>query len=167
MERVYANAGDASYASNSPRKVAKETQQQTSGSGLASPPPSPSLPASPASPRTNQRLDFPSLDLPYDPTSPSEALVSHPIVITSINRLVAAAGQMAAMTQTPFLSLCDASMGVSVLYMLMTLCMETDSRLSTSFRRAFAFSRRPILSNCCVRRDQRVYTSAQSPSRLA
>jgi len=58
-------------------------------------------------------LDFPSLDAPCDPNSLSEALTAHPTVITAINRVVAAAGQISATVQTPFLSLCDASMGVS------------------------------------------------------
>jgi hypothetical protein len=58
-------------------------------------------------------LDFPSLDAPCDAKSLSEALTAHPTVITAINRVVAAAGQISATVQTPFLSLCDASMGVS------------------------------------------------------
>ncbi|KAJ7694900.1 hypothetical protein B0H17DRAFT_859485, partial [Mycena rosella] len=35
----------------------------------------------------------------------------HPAVVAAINRIVAAAGQLAASVQVPFLSLCDASMG--------------------------------------------------------
>ncbi|KAK0186718.1 hypothetical protein F5146DRAFT_1143101 [Armillaria mellea] len=86
--------------------------------GYASPPPSPSVttatghpfphhrPCTPSSPT----LDFPALDLPCDPASPSEVLTSHPTVMQAINKIVAAAGQMTATVQTPFLSLCDASM---------------------------------------------------------
>ncbi|KAJ7263048.1 hypothetical protein C8J57DRAFT_1719238 [Mycena rebaudengoi] len=56
-------------------------------------------------------LDFPALDAPYDATSQAEQLTSHPRVVAAINRIVAAAGQMAATVQVPFLTLCDASMG--------------------------------------------------------
>lgn len=89
--------------------------------GYASPPPSPSVatatghpfphhrPCTPSSPT----LDFPALDLPCDPASPSEVLTSHPTVMQAINKIIAAAGQMTATVQTPFLSLCDASMVVS------------------------------------------------------
>ncbi|KAJ7143712.1 hypothetical protein C8R44DRAFT_845906 [Mycena epipterygia] len=70
----------------------------------ASPPPSPS--SSSFTP-----LDFPSLDAPYDAASTSEQLTAHPTVVAAINRIVAAAGQMAATVQVPFLSLCDAGMG--------------------------------------------------------
>ncbi|KAF8218100.1 hypothetical protein K438DRAFT_2006988 [Mycena galopus ATCC 62051] len=80
----------------------------------ASPPPSPSS-VSAAAPSTSSTasssLDFPSLDAPYDPTAPNEQLTAHPTVVAAINRIVAAAGQMAATVQTPFLTLCDASMG--------------------------------------------------------
>jgi hypothetical protein len=37
-----------------------------------------------------------SLDAPYDPTSTAEQLTVHPTVMASINRIVAAAGQIAA-----------------------------------------------------------------------
>jgi hypothetical protein len=59
------------------------------------------------------RLDFPSLDTPYDPTSLSEQLTTHPTVVAAINKIVAACGHMAAIVQKPFLTLCDASMAVS------------------------------------------------------
>jgi hypothetical protein len=75
-------------------------------SPYASPPPTPST-----STHFNP-LDFPSLDVPHDPADPSELLTAHPTVVVAINRIVAAAGQMAAIVQTPFLSLCDSSMGV-------------------------------------------------------
>jgi hypothetical protein len=75
-------------------------------SPYASPPPTPST-STHSSP-----LDFPSLDAPYDSTDPAEQLTAHPTVVVAINRILAAAGQMAAIVQTPFLSLCDASMGV-------------------------------------------------------
>ncbi|KAF5381712.1 hypothetical protein D9615_005570 [Tricholomella constricta] len=72
-------------------------------SSYASPPPSPSTSGAP--------LDFPSLDAPYDPNDPAEQLSSHPVVVRAINRIVAAAGQMAATVQPPFYALCDAAMG--------------------------------------------------------
>jgi hypothetical protein len=90
-----------------------EPQKPISGSHsarkppYASPPPSPSMPSSPAA------YDFPSLDAPYDSGDPAEQLTTHPAVVVAINKIVSAAGQMAATVQTPFLSLCDTSMGVS------------------------------------------------------
>ena len=95
----------------------------STGQAYASPPPSPSmaahaqpippLPASVPSSGSTNSLDFPSLDAPYDQTSLSEALTTHPVVMSAISRIIAAAGQMSATVQTPFLSLCDATMGVS------------------------------------------------------
>ena len=67
-------------------------------------------------------LDFPSLDVPCDQTSPSEALTTHPAVLLAISRIIAAAGQMSATVQTPFLSLCDATMGVSQILMTYAVC---------------------------------------------
>ena len=58
-------------------------------------------------------LDFPSLDKPYDPVSPAEALLSHPTVVRATKLIVSATGQLAATVQRPFLTICDATMGVS------------------------------------------------------
>jgi hypothetical protein len=77
----------------------------------ASPPPSPSSYSASAPPNSDSALDFPSLDAPYDPASAAEQLTVHPTVVAAINRIVAAAGQMAATVQVPFLTLCDAAMG--------------------------------------------------------
>ncbi|PPR01314.1 hypothetical protein CVT24_006347 [Panaeolus cyanescens] len=87
----------------------------------ASPPPSPSITTThdsghdslqpPFSYKCSPRIDFPALDQPYDPESLSESLTSDPIVLGAILRIVAAAGQLSATVQVPFLSLCDAAMG--------------------------------------------------------
>jgi hypothetical protein len=69
--------------------------------------------SSSATPPTS-RVDFPSLDAPFDPTSPSETLTSHPKVVAAINRIVGACGQMTATVQTPFLTICDSVMSVSL-----------------------------------------------------
>ena len=58
-------------------------------------------------------LDFPSLDEPYDPLSPAEALLSHPTVVRATKLIISATGQLAATVQRPFLTICDATMGVS------------------------------------------------------
>jgi len=81
-------------------------EREGKNSPYASPPPTPSTS------KHSNHLDFPSLDTPYDPADPAEQLTAHPTVVVAINQIVAAAGQMAAIVQTPFLSLCDASMGV-------------------------------------------------------
>ncbi|KAJ7202040.1 O-methyltransferase [Mycena pura] len=103
IEQVY-----AAHADDAP-----PTHKKTSSFSrvYASPPPSPSSSSSGPSIFTGNGLDFPSLDASCDPTSPSEQLTAHPIVAAAINRIVAAAGQMAASVQAPFLSLCDAGMG--------------------------------------------------------
>lgn len=59
-------------------------------------------------------LDFPSLDTPYDPTSPAERFLAsgdHPELGAAISRIVAACGQLSMSVREPFLSLCDGSMG--------------------------------------------------------
>ncbi|KJA22483.1 hypothetical protein HYPSUDRAFT_649614 [Hypholoma sublateritium FD-334 SS-4] len=93
----------------------------------ASPPPSPSVATipgahfvSPTSPKESPKesssepqllgVDFPSLDAPYDGGSLSEVLTTHPTVLEAIGKIVAAAGQLGAMAQTPFLTLCEAAM---------------------------------------------------------
>lgn len=63
-------------------------------------------------PEVRLGIDFPSLDAVHDASSLSEELTSHPEVASAITRIVAACGQMAATVQKPFLTLCDASMGV-------------------------------------------------------
>lgn len=71
----------------------------------------------PSSPITvaAQPLDFPSLDDRYDSFSPAEALLSHPSVVHATKLLVASTGQLSAMVQRPFLTICDASMGVRMI----------------------------------------------------
>ncbi|KAF9044375.1 hypothetical protein BJ165DRAFT_1612036 [Panaeolus papilionaceus] len=87
----------------------------------ASPPPSPSTTTprhsgqDPLQPGFNykrsSRIDFPALDQPYEPDSLSESLTCDPAVLGAILKIVAAAGQLSATVQVPFLSLCDAVMG--------------------------------------------------------
>ncbi|KAJ7653148.1 O-methyltransferase [Mycena polygramma] len=105
IEHVYA------HAEHSPPPPTHKKANSFSRA-YASPPPSPSSSSSTQSSSfTGTGLDFPSLDAPYDPASPSEQLAAHPTVVAAINRIVAAAGQMAATVQVPFLTLCDAAMG--------------------------------------------------------
>ncbi|KAK0450283.1 uncharacterized protein EV420DRAFT_1338011 [Desarmillaria tabescens] len=131
IERVYKEASAHGEGLSTPGKSpapdfispSTTTTKEKSSSfaldhGYASPPPSPSIATATGRPFPHHRphtpspptLDFPALDLPCDPTSPSEVLTSHPTVMQAINRIIAAAGQMTATVQTPFLSLCDASM---------------------------------------------------------
>jgi hypothetical protein len=62
-------------------------------------------------------LDFPSLDEPCDPSSLAETLLSSPAMVQASKLAVASAGQLTAMVQRPFLTICDASMGVSVSFL--------------------------------------------------
>ncbi|KAG5734155.1 Sterigmatocystin 8-O-methyltransferase [Termitomyces sp. T112] len=102
LHTILADALDDIERIYSPAKLSPEHSPSTEDNkaSYASPPPSPSLP-----------LDFPSLDAPYDPNDPAEQLTTHPEVVQAINKIVAAAGQMATAVQAPFYSLCDASMG--------------------------------------------------------
>jgi len=139
IERVYASSDHLNSEESTSRHTPEGTPTQTctpdnetaipetgqktpqsNSQAYASPPPSPSMvktshsvPALPSSSWTNCAPDFPSLDAPFDPTSLSEALTSHPDVLNAISRIVAAAGHMTATVQTPFLTLCDATMAVS------------------------------------------------------
>ncbi|TFK34695.1 hypothetical protein BDQ12DRAFT_689414 [Crucibulum laeve] len=100
------------FTKDSPRRSHKANV--STSSAYASPPPSPGMsthPMSGSDPSSEKPLDFPSLDAPCDPTSLAEALTAHPTVVVAINRILAAAGQMSATVQTPFLTLCDATMG--------------------------------------------------------
>ncbi|TFK70271.1 S-adenosyl-L-methionine-dependent methyltransferase, partial [Pluteus cervinus] len=115
IERVYAqypaSGSLPSTPYTSPKSPAVKFQTKDP---YASPPPTPG--ATTAGSHfplfsDSQTLDFPSLDEPYDPSSPSEVLTSDPMVTSAISRVVSAAGQLAACTQNPFLTLCDASMG--------------------------------------------------------
>jgi hypothetical protein len=61
-------------------------------------------------------LDFPSLDVPSQPQlEPAEHLIAtSPIIGAAVNRIVAACKQMSVTVRDLFLSLCGASLGVSV-----------------------------------------------------
>lgn len=125
IERIYADSEQNSRTSTpgTPGPIHLSTNKPSNpvqGHAYASPPPSPLESQSSAFPQDRSTtpnsvpniLDFPSLDNPFDPNSPSESLTSHPVVISAVNRIVAAAGQMSATVQIPFLTLCDAGMGV-------------------------------------------------------
>ncbi|KAJ6629329.1 hypothetical protein B0H10DRAFT_1360709 [Mycena sp. CBHHK59/15] len=110
IEAVYADAATPDLAPPSPPPP-PPTHSRTASRAYASPPPSPGVPPPAAACIPPAPFDFPALDSPYDPASPAEQLTTHPRVVAAINRIVAAAGQMAATVQVPFLTLCDASMG--------------------------------------------------------
>ncbi|KDR70150.1 hypothetical protein GALMADRAFT_76264 [Galerina marginata CBS 339.88] len=140
IERVYASHGYSMTSEATTNGKTSERTSSTSGyshededavslpahepllstsQAYVSPPPSPSMAApsypdppsiSSTSSTKSSPPDFPSLDAPCDPTSLSEALTTHPVVLAAIGRIVAATGQLNATVQTPFLSLCDATM---------------------------------------------------------
>ena len=127
------NATGASATGKSPGYRHKSTLSNSSLNAICkayvSPPPSPCVATKeqrfdqrvPSVPSTHPAgsqsahtsLDFPSLDAPYDPGSASETLTAHPTVMAAMNRIISACGQMSATVQTPFLSICDSTMGVS------------------------------------------------------
>jgi len=170
IERVYASSDHAHSEESTSRRTPGATPStqtctpdnettipdgghktsRSNSQAYASPPPSPSMvktshlvPALPSSSWTSCTPDFPSLDAPFDPTSLSEVLTSHPDVLNAISRIVAAAGHMTATVQTPFLTLCDATMGVSPRLNLWFLIKMIFC--STTFRRACVFWR-PLTS---------------------
>ncbi|KAL0577536.1 hypothetical protein V5O48_004434 [Marasmius crinis-equi] len=125
IERVYAEAGSSTDMSGpptpaslqwssssppSPCSPSSDSAKPAFGNGYASPPPSPPTSSFPSALISPDPIDFPSLDRPYEPNSPSEALMAHPEVSYAINKIVAACGQMSATVEPPFLSICDAAM---------------------------------------------------------
>jgi len=151
---------------------ARQKTPQSNSQAYASPPPSPSMvktshsvPALPSSSWTQYTPDFPSLDAPFDPTSLSEVLTSHPDVLNAISRIVAAAGHMTATVQTPFLTLCDATMGVSS-RMNVLFHIKIDF-CSITFRRA-CVSWKPLTSlRYYVKQVQLALMFFRSPKRMA
>lgn len=100
IERIFASCQPSVYS---------PTGSESSGSAQLS-----SSPRTSGDEKVNRApLDFPSLDEPYNPLSPAEALLSHPTVVHATKLIVSATGQLAAMIQRPFLTICDATMGVS------------------------------------------------------
>ena len=59
------------------------------------------------------KVDYPSLDNPFNPTSPSEAATATPEVVQSSFLVVAACAQLSAIVKMPALTLYDAVGGVS------------------------------------------------------
>ena len=118
-------------------------------------------------------LDWPDLDTPFikpppahnplekedDASKPSltplkskqereEELMMDPNVINAVNRIVAASAQLAASVQRPFLTLCDACLGVSVFSPLFAwFSLLTTASVSSSFLfavpRSFTYCRDP------------------------
>ena len=58
-------------------------------------------------------LDFPSLDEPYDPLSPAEALLLHPTIVRATKLIISATGQLEATVQRPLRTISDVVIGVS------------------------------------------------------
>ncbi|TFK98276.1 O-methyltransferase, partial [Pterulicium gracile] len=54
-------------------------------------------------------MDFPSLNKMYDPNTAEEAMTATPEVARAISLIVAAASQLSASVQHPFLTICDAA----------------------------------------------------------
>ena len=124
MERIYATHGGEVPPLTDDFDSAPPYPSAAFPSVYASPPPSPSVLTgrfptmsghrlSKADRHSAPLLDFPSLDTPCDPKSKAESLTAHPAILDAINRIVAATGQINATVQPPFLTICDASMGVS------------------------------------------------------
>jgi hypothetical protein len=61
-------------------------------------------------------IDYPSPDITFAPASLSEQLAAHPDACVAASRIVAACGQLSTIVHKPFLSLCDALMGVCTFY---------------------------------------------------
>ncbi|KAH6904164.1 hypothetical protein BKA70DRAFT_1565905 [Coprinopsis sp. MPI-PUGE-AT-0042] len=117
-EDIYGDCASEPTAPGSPHPADIQTSSSSSTSiskAYVSPPPSPCVATNPnQSHRPSmggaEQLDFPSLDEPCDPNSQAEMLTSDPRVLGAINRIIAGCGQMAAMVQNPFLTICDSSM---------------------------------------------------------
>ena len=64
----------------------------------------------------NLGLDYPSLDISWDPTSPSELASMSPAVVQASMLIVSACGQLSATVHSPSLTLFDAAAGVGYLF---------------------------------------------------
>lgn len=62
---------------------------------------------------TDAGLSLPSLDEPFDPHAPAEALRQDPVVAGAVQNLVAAAGQIAAVMRDPAVSILNSAHAVS------------------------------------------------------
>lgn len=113
-------------------------------------------------------LDFPLLDAPYDPNSPSERLVaSSPVIRGAISRIVAACGQLSASTREPFLSLCDGSMGVSAMSLRVPRDLTIFLGCSIICHRACVCWKHPIPSKSFARLERMVCMSNKYQRRMA
>jgi hypothetical protein len=61
-------------------------------------------------------LDYPSLDIPWDPTSPSELASMSPEVVQASMLVVSACAQLSATVHNPSLTLFDAGAGVGYFF---------------------------------------------------
>ena len=151
LRTLHALIGDALddveriFASYQP-PVCSPTGSESSGSAQYSSPR-----ASENGEPTRAPLDFPSLDESYDPLSPAEALLSHPTVVHATKLIVSATGQLAAMVQRPFLTICDATMGVS--YHIYPMSLGITFAVSIICHHACAFSRLHTLWRLCAKQD--------------
>lgn len=64
--------------------------------------------------KSNGNLQYPSLDAPFDPTSPSEVLSMDPAVIPAAMIIVSACAQLSATVNVPAMTTYDAIGGVSL-----------------------------------------------------
>ncbi|KAJ7769225.1 hypothetical protein DFH07DRAFT_1007117 [Mycena maculata] len=110
IEAVYAAPSSTDENSGIGNENGTDTER-TEKPAYASPPPSPLFPNPNSNSPAHPTLDFPALDAPHAPHSPAEQLTAHPTVVAATNRILAAAGHIAATVQNPFLALCDAGMG--------------------------------------------------------
>ena len=114
LRTLHALIGDALddiervFASHQP-SVNSPTVPEPSGSSQYLSPPGVSEGNNPS----RAPLDFPSLDEPYDPLSPAEALLLHPTIVRATKLIISATGQLEATVQRPFPTISEAVTGVS------------------------------------------------------
>lgn len=70
-------------------------------------------------------FDYPSLDAPYENTGASQVLSEHPSVVSSANRIIAAADHLIAVVRSPFNTIVHSGMAVSILVRLQNVCGHT------------------------------------------
>lgn len=94
-----------------------------------------------------------------------EDLTAHPDVIKATNRIVSACGQISAMVQKPFLTVCDAAMGVRISSYNLLNIRCTYFECSTTFPPASGSSRLLTSSRCCAKRGREAYIRVRSRRR--
>jgi hypothetical protein len=66
-----------------------------------------------------ENLQFPTLEVPFEPSRPSNALITHELIVQQAKIVVAAAEQLCALVRDPVSVLMDIGLGVRLIIVLL------------------------------------------------